>query len=175
MKPIRDRLDDLHIYNDHSDDSGMSDEEVTNESEGSEEDDWEEQEVIVHTKLSSDELNACTTSSPAPADMVSAIKGSREKQGNAPREFRVTWAPDVYEPAPMRLQDAVVRGSKQLKLPKKERMTGKEGQKGKEISRGGSSKDPTRGGGGGGKDKKKKQNHRANGRSSKSFGGTGPE
>ncbi|KAI4324406.1 hypothetical protein MLD38_029901 [Melastoma candidum] len=102
--------------------------------------------------------------------MVSAIKGSREKQGNAPREFRVTWAPDVYEPAPMRLQDAVVRGSKQLKLPKKERMTGKEGQKGKEISRGGSSKDPTRGGGGGGKDKKKKQNHRANGRSSKSFG-----
>ncbi|KAI4324408.1 hypothetical protein MLD38_029901 [Melastoma candidum] len=65
MKPIRDRLDDLHIYNDHSDDSGMSDEEVTNESEGSEEDDWEEQEVIVHTKLSSDELNACTTSSPS--------------------------------------------------------------------------------------------------------------
>ncbi|CAN4114572.1 unnamed protein product [Withania somnifera] len=36
---------------------------------------------------------------PTPS-LVSAIKGSREKQGSVPRKLTVTWAPDVYDPIP---------------------------------------------------------------------------
>ncbi|MCD7446556.1 hypothetical protein HAX54_009241 [Datura stramonium] len=37
---------------------------------------------------------------PTPLKLVSAIKGSREKQGSLPRKLTVTWAPDVYDPIP---------------------------------------------------------------------------
>ncbi|KAL3327468.1 hypothetical protein AABB24_035249 [Solanum stoloniferum] len=39
-------------------------------------------------------------SSPTALKLVSAIKGSREKQGKPPKKLSVTWAPDVYDPIP---------------------------------------------------------------------------
>lgn len=33
-------------------------------------------------------------------NLVSAFKGSREKEGNPAKESRVSWAPDVYDPPP---------------------------------------------------------------------------
>ncbi|KAL0336843.1 UNVERIFIED_CONTAM: hypothetical protein Scaly_1959400 [Sesamum calycinum] len=36
----------------------------------------------------------------SPLKLVSAMKGSREKQGTAPKKLSVTWAPDVYDPTP---------------------------------------------------------------------------
>ncbi|KAK6126143.1 hypothetical protein DH2020_040121 [Rehmannia glutinosa] len=35
-----------------------------------------------------------------PLKPVSAMKGSREKQGTTPKQLSVTWAPDVYDPTP---------------------------------------------------------------------------
>ncbi|KAJ8532965.1 hypothetical protein K7X08_015854 [Anisodus acutangulus] len=37
---------------------------------------------------------------PTASKLVSAIKGSREKQGKPPKKLAVTWAPDVYDPIP---------------------------------------------------------------------------
>lgn len=37
---------------------------------------------------------------PTPSKLVSAMKGSREKQGKPPQRLSVTWAPDVYDPIP---------------------------------------------------------------------------
>ncbi|CAI9780134.1 unnamed protein product [Fraxinus pennsylvanica] len=37
---------------------------------------------------------------PTSSKLVSAMKGSREKQGIPPEELSVTWAPDVYDPVP---------------------------------------------------------------------------
>ncbi|KAK6140274.1 hypothetical protein DH2020_025970 [Rehmannia glutinosa] len=37
---------------------------------------------------------------PVPLKLVSALKGSREKQGTPPKKLSVTWAPDVYDPIP---------------------------------------------------------------------------
>uniref|UniRef100_A0A5B6Z411 Uncharacterized protein n=3 Tax=Davidia involucrata TaxID=16924 RepID=A0A5B6Z411_DAVIN len=37
---------------------------------------------------------------PTPLKLVSAMKGSREKQGTPPKKLTVTWAPDVYDPPP---------------------------------------------------------------------------
>lgn len=36
----------------------------------------------------------------AALNLVSALKGSREKEGKQTRECRVSWAPDVYDPPP---------------------------------------------------------------------------
>ncbi|MCD7458325.1 hypothetical protein HAX54_037921 [Datura stramonium] len=41
-----------------------------------------------------------STSLPTALKLVSAIKGSREKQGKPPKKLSVTWAPDVYDPIP---------------------------------------------------------------------------
>lgn len=38
--------------------------------------------------------------------LVSAIKGSREKQGKPPKKLSVTWAPDVYDPIPTAVSHA---------------------------------------------------------------------
>ncbi|KAK4730662.1 hypothetical protein R3W88_023650 [Solanum pinnatisectum] len=43
---------------------------------------------------------SCSISSPTALKLVSAIKGSREKQGKPPKKLSVTWAPDVYDPIP---------------------------------------------------------------------------
>ncbi|XP_055812386.1 uncharacterized protein LOC129882212 [Solanum dulcamara] len=62
---------------------------------------------LVHVKKEQ-EANAKSTdlpysrsiSSPTTLKLVSAIKGSREKQGKPPKKLSVTWAPDVYDPIP---------------------------------------------------------------------------
>ncbi|KAJ8899840.1 hypothetical protein K2173_019543 [Erythroxylum novogranatense] len=91
--------------------------------------------------------------------IVSAMKGSREKQGLSRRKLNVTWAPDVYDPIP-NSQSHVVRSK-----PKKSRKgrdkdnnykkNGKKGQKGNSSR------------GGGGKDKK--QHRKLGGRSDKCY------
>ncbi|KAJ6913104.1 hypothetical protein NC651_015562 [Populus alba x Populus x berolinensis] len=91
--------------------------------------------------------------------LVSAMKGSREKQEGSPRKLTVSWAPDVYDPIPNSLSHSVK--SKQKKSSRKDRdkdnnhnkKNGKKGQKGS------SSK------GLGGKDKK--QFRKSGGRSDK--------
>ncbi|XP_039155024.1 reticulon-like protein B8 isoform X2 [Eucalyptus grandis] len=94
----------------------------------------------------------------APLELKSAFKGNHEKQGGAPRKLTVN-APDVYAP-PTQLLDIITGETKQKKLPKKEKIGGKEGQKGKETIRGGARGRDSSRGGGGSKNKKKKQNHR---------------
>lgn len=73
--------------------------------------------------------------------LVSALKGSREKQGTSPKKLTVTWAPDVYDPPPS--APTLVRNNR--RRPKNERKkydkkNGKIKQKGK-PSKGGGSKD----------------------------------
>lgn len=138
----------------------------------SDEEDEEEQPNLELQELFYEEIVdnptlGCSVFSPAPLELTSAFKGSHEKQGGAPRKLTVTWAPDVYDPPPTQLLDIITRGTKQKKLPKKEKIGGKEGQKGKETTRGGGGGRDSSRGGGGSKDKKKKQNHRT-GKSGKS-------
>ncbi|GMJ03078.1 hypothetical protein HRI_003977000 [Hibiscus trionum] len=70
-------------------------------------------------------------SSPTPLKLVSALKGSREKQGLPTKELRVTWAPDVYDPLPTSALHTV-RGKKQQKSKKiyEKKKNGKKVQKG---------------------------------------------
>lgn len=86
--------------------------------------------------------------------LVSAMKGTREKQGASPGERTVRWAPDVYDPPPTSVSHFLGRGTKQQKVPKKDKRNGKRGQKGKDFSRGASGKDSSK------RDKKKKQSRR---------------
>ncbi|CAN1142815.1 hypothetical protein LINPERPRIM_LOCUS26195 [Linum perenne] len=78
---------------------------------------------------------------------VSAIKGSREKQGKAVKQLSVTWAPDVYDPVPNSLCHTVKSSSSSSKKKSrrdrdKDKKNGKKGQKGSSnSSRGASSKD----------------------------------
>lgn len=86
---------------------------------------------------------------PVPVNLVSAMKGSREKQGQSPRTLKVNWAPDVYDPEPLMLLPA--RGEKQKKSKKNKEIdedsfdtkkkSGKKGQKGDNPRGGGSGKD----------------------------------
>ncbi|KAK4755311.1 hypothetical protein SAY87_009068 [Trapa incisa] len=82
------------------------------------------------------------------------MKASSEKDGESRRKLRVTWAPDVYDPPPIKSELILSRDSMQQKAPKKEKRSGKKGQKGKEFSR--ASKESSRASG---KDKKKKKQH----------------
>ncbi|XP_038697550.1 uncharacterized protein LOC119995198 isoform X1 [Tripterygium wilfordii] len=75
--------------------------------------------------------------------LVSAMKGSREKQGLQPRKLTVNWAPDVYDPPPTSLSHCISRGTKLQKCRKgksndeynNKKKNGKKGQKGN-FSRG---------------------------------------
>ena len=62
---------------------------------------------------------------------MSALKGSREKQGLSPKKLTVTWAPDVYDPPPTSVLHTV-RSKKQQKSKKNndKKKNGKKGQKG---------------------------------------------
>ncbi|KAL6987552.1 hypothetical protein U1Q18_013297 [Sarracenia purpurea var. burkii] len=82
---------------------------------------------------------------PTPSKLVSAMKGSREKQGTPPKKLSVTWAPDVYDPTPspstfVRIKKTQPKSESKKKYDKK---NGKNKQKGKSSSKGGrgSSKD----------------------------------
>ncbi|KAI3443011.1 uncharacterized protein J3R85_000360 [Psidium guajava] len=136
----------------------------------SDEENEEEQPNLKLQELFSEEIVdnpalGCSVLLPAPLELISALKGSCEKQGGAPRKLTVTWAPDVYDPPPTQLLDIVTRGTKQKKVPKKEKVGRKEGQKGKETTQGADGgRDSSRGS----KDKKKKQNHRT-GKSGRSY------
>ncbi|XP_039066020.1 uncharacterized protein LOC120211593 isoform X2 [Hibiscus syriacus] len=76
---------------------------------------------------------------PSPLKLVSALKGSREKQGLPTKELRVTWAPDVYDPLPTSVLHTVSR-KKQQKSKKiyDKKKNGKKVKKGNNSSRGGS-------------------------------------
>uniref|UniRef100_A0A7N0RHI7 Uncharacterized protein n=1 Tax=Kalanchoe fedtschenkoi TaxID=63787 RepID=A0A7N0RHI7_KALFE len=74
----------------------------------------------------------CDIYLPDPSTLVPALRGSREKQGSAPKERRVSWSPEVYDPIPKEVFYAVK--SKQKKQPKSEKKTGKEKQKGNKAS-----------------------------------------
>ncbi|XVF55328.1 hypothetical protein PTKIN_Ptkin06aG0028300 [Pterospermum kingtungense] len=89
-----------------------------------------------------------SVSLPTPLKLVSALKGSREKQGLSPKNLTVTWAPDVYDPLPTSVLHTV-RSKKQQKSKKKndKKKNGKKGHKGNNSSRGSCS--------GGGKDNNK--------------------
>lgn len=76
--------------------------------------------------------------------LVSAMKGSREREGGPPRKLTVKWAPDVYDPPPTIVSHTVNRSRKQQRFKKDERKKQRSGKKGQ---RGNSSH-------GGGKDKK---------------------
>ncbi|GMI71332.1 hypothetical protein HRI_000802500 [Hibiscus trionum] len=88
-----------------------------------------------------------SVSLPTPLKLVSALKGSREKQGLPPKKLTVKWAPDVYDPPPTSVLHTVRNNKKQQKLKKKKndkKKNGKKGQKGNNAGRGS----------GGGKDNK---------------------
>ncbi|XVF08051.1 hypothetical protein REPUB_Repub06bG0192200 [Reevesia pubescens] len=74
---------------------------------------------------------------PTPLNLVSALKGSREKQGLPPKKLTVKWAPDVYDPPPTSVLHTV-RSKKQQKSKKNndKKKNGKKGQKGNNSSRG---------------------------------------
>ncbi|KAM1307255.1 hypothetical protein ACFX15_009246 [Malus domestica] len=72
----------------------------------------------------------CSVSLPAPSKLLSALKGSREKEGLSPGKLSVTWAPDVYDP-PATSMSHTVTGKKQQKSKNKKngKKDGKKGQK----------------------------------------------
>ncbi|XP_052172055.1 uncharacterized protein LOC127787978 [Diospyros lotus] len=84
---------------------------------------------------------ARSISLPTPLKLVSAMKGSRERQGIQPKKLTVSWAPDVYDPPP---SASTSLGFKKVRPNGKKnydhRKNGKNRKKGK-SSRGGSSKD----------------------------------
>ncbi|ONI03311.1 hypothetical protein PRUPE_6G250300 [Prunus persica] len=83
---------------------------------------------------------------PAPSKLLSAMKGSREKEGLSPGKLTVTWAPDVYDP-PTTSMSHTVTGKKQQKSKNKKnwKRDGKKGQKGS-SSRGKEKKQYRKGG-----------------------------
>lgn len=80
---------------------------------------------------------------PTASNLVSALKGSREKEGLPPRKLSVSWAPDVYDPPPTSLSH-YPKKKVQQQYTKSNKKYGKGKQKGKTA----------RGGGSGPKDKK---------------------
>ncbi|KAL2937410.1 hypothetical protein RDABS01_020859 [Bienertia sinuspersici] len=112
------------------------------------------EETSVETML---ENKCCMRSVSLPTEsikIVSAMKGSREKEGMPPRKLSVSWAPGVYDPQPTSLSHYPKKKVQQVKSNKKH---GKGKQKGKAM----------RGGGSGPKDKK--HYRKMGGRSDKSL------
>ncbi|PSR98257.1 Membrane-associated protein like [Actinidia chinensis var. chinensis] len=87
-----------------------------------------------------------SVSLPTPLKLVSAMKGSREKQGTPAKKLTVTWAPDVYDPLPSASTNVRIKRPSKKKYDKK---NGKNKQKGK----------TSKGGGGSSKDKKQVQKY----------------
>lgn len=95
----------------------------------------------LQSELSALQTYSRSVSLPTPLKLISAMKGSRERNGGPQLKLSVKWAPDVYDPVPT-LVSHTVKSKKQQKSRKKktEKKNGKKGQKGS-SSRGGSSKD----------------------------------
>lgn len=87
-----------------------------------------------------------TVSLPAPLKLLSAMKGSREKEGLSAGKLTVKWAPDVYDP-PVTLMSHTVKGNKQQKSRNKKnwKRDGKKGQR-SNASRGKDKKQYRKGG-----------------------------
>ncbi|ESR42304.1 BRI1-KD interacting protein 130 [Citrus sinensis] len=68
---------------------------------------------------------------PTPLKLVSAMKGSRERQGASPRKLSVKWAPDVYDPPPTIVSHTVNRSKKQQKSREGRNYKQKKGKKGR--------------------------------------------
>ncbi|KAE9589949.1 hypothetical protein Lalb_Chr21g0314341 [Lupinus albus] len=85
--------------------------------------------------------SSCTVSLLAPSMLVSAMKGSRAKQGVSQMELTVKWDSEVYDPAPTLLSHTV-KGKKQHKSRhKSEKKYIKKGHKGYYPSKGSNGKD----------------------------------
>ncbi|MBA0833387.1 hypothetical protein Goarm_017705 [Gossypium armourianum] len=81
---------------------------------------------------------SCFVSLPTPMKLVSALKGSRAKQGILPKKRSVTWAPDVYDPPPTSLLH-MIRNKRQHKLKRNnndKKKIGRKGLKGTKSTRG---------------------------------------
>ncbi|KAL3536371.1 hypothetical protein ACH5RR_004832 [Cinchona calisaya] len=92
---------------------------------------------------------------PIPLKLISALKGSREKQGAPPRKLTVTWAADVYDPLPTSVSH--VPNSKPQRYKNDYKRNGKNKQKaGGKASRVNKGKD-------------KKQSRKGGGSSNRSF------
>ncbi|KAH1084503.1 hypothetical protein J1N35_024264 [Gossypium stocksii] len=81
---------------------------------------------------------SCFVSLPTPMKLVSALKGSRAKQGILPKKRSVTWAPNVYDPPPTSLLH-MIRNKRQHKLKRNnndKKKTGRKGLKGTKSTRG---------------------------------------
>ncbi|KAK6140314.1 hypothetical protein DH2020_025951 [Rehmannia glutinosa] len=89
---------------------------------------------------------------PVPLKLVSALKGSREKQGTPPKKLSVTWAPDVYDPIPTSVSH-VPSSKNQRYYGKKSRKYKQKG--GSKSSRGSRGKDTKQGRKNGGSNKLK--------------------
>ncbi|KAK6146939.1 hypothetical protein DH2020_017851 [Rehmannia glutinosa] len=87
-----------------------------------------------------------------PLKLVSALKGSREKQGTPPKKLSVTWAPDVYDPIPTSVSH-VPSNKNQRYYGKKSRKYKQKG--GSKSSRGSRGKDTKQGRKSGGSNKLK--------------------
>ncbi|XP_059427904.1 uncharacterized protein LOC132161738 [Corylus avellana] len=86
---------------------------------------------------SKDQAYSRSISLPTPLKLVSAMKGSREKQGVVQEKLTVKWAPDVYDPMPTSVSHSVKsKSSQKSKNKKNERKNGKKGQKGNSSQRG---------------------------------------
>ncbi|KAK4272955.1 hypothetical protein QN277_021440 [Acacia crassicarpa] len=78
---------------------------------------------------------------PTPLKLVSAMKGSREKQGGLHMKLTVKWAPDVYDPVPTLLSHTVKNRKQQKSRNKKnDKKNGKKGHQKGNSSRGGRDK-----------------------------------
>ncbi|XP_041026764.1 uncharacterized protein LOC121266963 [Juglans microcarpa x Juglans regia] len=90
---------------------------------------------------SKDQAYSRSISLPTPLKLVSALKGSRGKEGVLQEKLTVKWAPDVYDPTPTSVSHSVKSKSLQKSKNKKnEKRNGKKGQKGN-CSQGGGRKD----------------------------------
>lgn len=71
-----------------------------------------------------------SVSLPSPLKLLSAMKGSREKEGLSTEKLTVKWAPDVYDP-PVTLMSHTVKSNKQQKSRNKKnwKRDGKKGQR----------------------------------------------
>ncbi|XP_019187513.1 PREDICTED: uncharacterized protein LOC109181976 isoform X2 [Ipomoea nil] len=97
-----------------------------------------------------------TKSLPSARKLVSAMKGSREKQGIPPMKLGVKWAPDVYDPVPTSVSHAPVNKPQQ-----RHRSDGKKNGKYKQKNSGKSSR--------ANKGKDKKQGRKYGGSSKRGF------
>ncbi|KAF5476014.1 hypothetical protein F2P56_007761 [Juglans regia] len=107
-----------------------------------EEDEERETGFQEHSSMDSkDQAHSRSISLPTPLELVSAMKGSREKRGILRETLTVKWAPDVYDPPPTLISHSVKsKSSQKYKNKKNEKRNGRKGQRG-HSSQGGSGKD----------------------------------